>query len=83
MGKQTSKTYALFEGREKVYIGEAANTERRAEQHRDEGKRFNRVEITSRPMLKANAQRREADQLAAYRRGHSGKNPRYNKDDDG
>ena len=36
MGKQTSKTYALFQGREKVYIGEAVNTERRAEQHRDE-----------------------------------------------
>ena len=83
MGKQKSKTYALFEGRKKVYIGESANPERRAEEHRDEGKHFDRVEITSRSMLKANAQKREADQLASYRRSHRGNNPRFNKDDDG
>ncbi len=67
MGKQTSKTYALFQGREKVYIGEAVNTERRAEQHRDEGKRFDRVEITSRPMLKANAQRPRTSMIRMIR----------------
>ena len=83
MGKQKSKTYTLFKGREKVYIGEAADPKQRAEQHRDEGKRFDRVVITSRPMLRANAQEREAEQLATYRRGHEGKNPKYNKDDDG
>ena len=83
MGKQKSQTYALYKGREKVYIGEAGSPEKRAEQHRDEGKRFDRVENTSRPMLKENAQNREADQLATYRRGHGGKNPKYNKDDDG
>ena len=83
MGRRKSQTYALYKGREKVYIGEAGNSERRAEQHRDEGKRFDRVETTSRQMLKENAQNREADQLATYRRGHGGKNPKYNKDDDG
>ena len=83
MGKQKSKTYNLFKGREKVYIGEAANPEQRAERHRDEGKRFDRVETTSRLMLKGNAHKREAEQLATYRRGHGGMNPKYNKDDDG
>ncbi len=83
MGRRKSQTYALYKGREKVYIGEAGNPEQRAEQHRDEGKRFDRVETTSRQMLKENAQNREADQLATYRRGHGGKNPKYNKDDDG
>ena len=83
MGKQKSRTYSLYNGRQKVYIGEAADPERRAEQHRQEGKRFDRVEFTSRPMLKENAQTREAEQLETYRRGHGGKNPRYNETDDG
>ena len=83
MGKQKSQTYALYNGRKKVYIGEAANPEQRAEQHREEGKVFTRVDTTSRRMLKTNAREREADQLESYRRSHSGKNPKYNKDDDG
>ena len=78
-----SRTYSLYQGRKKVYIGEAADPERRAEQHRQEGKDFNRVEATSRPMLKKNAQKREAEQLEAYRRGHRGRNPRYNETDEG
>ena len=83
MGKQKSRTYSLYKGRQKVYIGEAANPEQRAEQHREEGKVFTRVETTSRPMMKENAQKREAEQLEAYRRAHGGKNPRYNETDDG
>ncbi len=83
MGKRKSQTYALYNGRKKVYIGEAAKTEQRAEQHKEDGKVFTRVEKTSRPILNKNAQEREADQLESYRRSHGGKNPRYNKDDDG
>ena len=83
MGKQKSRTYSLYKGRQKVYIGEAANPERRAEQHRQEGKHFDRVQVTSRPIMKENARKREAEQLEAYRRGHGGKNPRYNETDEG
>ena len=83
MGKQKSRTYSLYKGRQKVYIGESADPERRAEQHRDEGKNFDRIDVTSRPMLKDNAQTREAEQLETYRRGHGGKNPKYNETDDG
>jgi predicted GIY-YIG superfamily endonuclease len=83
MGKRKSQTYALYNGREKVHIGEAANPEQRAEQHREDGKVFTRVEKTSRPMLKENAQEREADQLESYRRSHGRRNPRYNETDDG
>lgn len=83
MGKGKSQTYALFDGKKKVYIGEASDPARRAEQHRDEGKRFTRVEVTSRSMKKENAQKRESEQLESYRRGHGGKNPRYNETDEG
>ena len=78
-----SRTYALWNKGKKVYIGESENPLKRAEQHADEGKKFTRVEITSRPMKPANAEKREADQLEAYRQGHRGKNPRYNKTDEG
>ncbi len=83
MGKQKSRTYSLYKGRQKVYIGEAANPERRAEQHRQEVNRIDRVKVTSSPMLTENAQKREAEQLKAYRRGHGGTNPTYNETDEG
>ncbi len=83
MGQQKSKTYALYQGRKKIYIGESENPERRAEQHRDEGKVFDRLEVTSRSINKDNAQKRQADQLETFRRGHKGQNPKYNETDEG
>lgn len=76
-------TYALYQGREKVYIGRTDNLDRRLEEHRDDGKRFTRAEKTSRLMSEDGAQDREADQLETYRDGHGGKNPQYNKTDKG
>ena len=78
-----SRTYALFNKGKKVYIGESEDPQKRAEQHADEGKIFDRVETTSRPMKRENAEKREADQLRTYRRGHGGKNPKYNDTDEG
>ncbi len=75
-------TYRLKAGRETVYVGTTNNPERREEQHRDEGKRFSRMQITSRRMTKEGAETKEAEQLKNYR-GNHGKNPRYNKDSDG
>ena len=79
----TSRTYALWDKRKKVYIGESDDLEKRAEEHRGEGKQFDRIQVTSRPMKKENAEKREADQLQSYRQGHKGKNPKYNKTDEG
>ncbi len=76
-----SGTYALWDKGKKVYIGVSEDPEARAKEHREEGKRFDRVEVTSRPMKTENAEKREEEQLAAYRRGHAGKNPKYNKTD--
>ena len=78
-----SRTYALFNKGKKVYIGESEDPLKRAEQHADEGKKFDRVETTSRTMKIENAQNHQADQLQTYRRGHGGKNPKYNKTDEG
>ena len=57
--------------------------ERREEQHKDDGKRFTHIKVTSRRMTEDGAQRKESQDLANYREGHKGRNPMYNKDDDG
>ena len=76
-------TYALYQGREKVYIGVTDDLERRLEEHREERKRFTRAEKTSVLMREKTALEREAAQLESYRGSHRGKNPRYNKTDTG
>ena len=72
-------TYSLNDGRRKVYIGTTDNPERRVSEHAAEGKRFTRMDVTSRRMTEEGAKRKEADQLAAYRRSHKGRNPQYNE----
>ena len=78
-----SRTYSLWNKGKKVYIGESDDPEKRAAQHANDGKKFDRVETTSRPMKQENVEKREAEQLKTYRRGHGGKNPKYNKTDEG
>lgn len=80
--KRKTVTYRLKDGHQTVYIGTTNNPERRQEEHRDAGKRFTRMESTSRRMTEAGATKKEAEQLKNYRSNH-GKNPRYNKDSDG
>ena len=82
MAKRKSQVYELFDGNEKVYIGEG-NVESRIAAHQADGKQFTRVELIGRQMSKAGAQGREAQRLENYRRGHGGDNPRYNDTDEG
>ena len=76
-------TYDLKRGGNIVYRGTTDNPERRAQEHKDDGKRFSALKITSRKMTEDGAQKRESEALETYRKGHGGKNPLYNKDDDG
>lgn len=78
-----AKTYSLWNKGKKVYIGQSEDPEQRAAEHADDGKKFDRVQVTSRPMKPENAEKREAEQLQTFRTGHKGKNPKYNKTDDG
>lgn len=82
--KRDTITYKLTGKKgETLYIGTTNNPEQRAEQHRDAGKRFVNLIPTSRKMTAGGAENKETQQLATFRRGHSGRNPRYNKDSDG
>lgn len=81
--KRNTQTYSLFDGNEKVYIGTTDDLERREQEHRNTSKKFTRIEPTSRRLIPESAKKREAEQLQTYRRGHRGKNLRYNKTSDG
>ena len=76
-------TYDLKQGKKVVYRGTTNNPEQREEQHRDEDKRFTKLTVTSRKMTDDGAKQKETEALKKYRDSHSGKNPKYNKDDDG
>ena len=80
--RRRTLTYRLKAGRRTVYIGSTNDPERREGQHRDEGKRFMRMEIASRRMTEDGAKKKEAEQLKNFRSNH-GRNPKYNKDSDG
>ncbi len=76
-------TYDLKKGNKVVYRGTTNDPDRRVQEHADAGKKFDKVEITSRRMTEAGAKQKEAEALDRYRKGHGGKNPKYNKDSDG
>ena len=78
-----SLTYDLKKGSRVVYRGTTSDPDRREREHRRAGLDFDRLVTTSRRMTADGAKRREAEKLATYRRGHKGKNPKYNNDDDG
>lgn len=85
MARKTGKhiTYDLKQGNEVVYRGTTTDPARRAQEHRQEGKQFTKLVPTSRRMTEAGAKRKEAEALNRYRRGHGGRNPKYNETDDG
>lgn len=82
-GKCDTITYALYDKKKKVYIGTTNDPEERAAQHKNQGKRFTRMEKTSRRMTEDGAMKKEAERLKSYRQGHSGRNLRHNKSSDG
>ncbi len=82
MKPRDTVTYELKQGNQVVYVGETNNPERREQEHKEEGKQFVKMAITSRRMTKDGAQTKEAERLATYRK-NQGRNPKYNKDSDG
>lgn len=76
-------TYELKKGNKVVYVGTTNDPERREQEHRDSGKTFGHMNVTSRKMTEEGAKKKEAERLATYRDNHKGKNPKLNKDSDG
>ena len=80
--KQDTITYELKQGNKVVYIGTTNNPKRREQEHREDGKQFDRMNVTSRRMTEEGAKKKETERIETYRK-NQGKNPKYNKDSDG
>ncbi|CAK3496129.1 GIY-YIG domain-containing protein [Vibrio crassostreae] len=83
MTKRDTITYELKEGNKVVYVGTTNDPERRMQEHQDAGKKFTKMNVTSRKMTEAGALKKEAARLETYRKNHSAKNPKYNKTKNG
>ncbi len=81
--KRDTVTYDLKQGNKVVYRGVTNDPGRRVQQHRADGKKFDKMLITSRKMTEDGAKKKESENLKTYRRSHDGRNPAYNKDSDG
>lgn len=75
--------YKLRDKNTTVYYGTTNNLGRREKEHKDSGKKFTDIEKVSRNMTLKSAKKREAKKLESHRKNHNGKNPKYNKDNDG
>lgn len=81
--KRDHCNYKLKTGNKVVYIGETDDPDRREGEHRAAGKKFDRLVCDGPKVSETTAQKRQREALARYRRSHGGKNPKYNKRDDG
>ena len=80
--KRDTVTYELKQGNEVVYVGTTNDPERREHEHKEEGKKFSHMKVTSRKITDDGAKQKESTRLKTYRK-NQGKNPQYNKDSDG
>ncbi len=71
--------YDLKQGKKKVYSGITNDPERRLKEHDADGKKFSHMTVSGPAVKKETAKKREKEKLKAYRNGHNGKNPKYNK----
>lgn len=81
--QRNTVTYDLKRGNNVVYRGTTDDPERREQQHKESGKMFDNLKVTSRRMTENGAKSKESENLDRYRKGHGGKNPIYNENDDG
>ncbi len=77
--KRNYYRYHLKDGKEIVQFGITNSPERREVEHKNERKKFTRLQVVGPSVTKETAERWEENSLATYRRGHKGKNPKYNK----
>ncbi len=80
--KHDTVTYELKKGNKVVYVGTTNDPERREQEHKEAGKQFGHMNITSRHMTEDGAKKKEQERLKTYRK-NQGENPKYNKDADG
>ena len=83
MAEDNVRGYTLrdYQGRI-VYVGTTNNMRARRAEHKLDGKKFKTLKVETGPMSREKAEAWESRRIKSYR-DHTGKNPRYNKADDG
>ncbi len=88
MGKKKSTprdtvNYNLKQGGKVVYKGTTNDLEKRAAEHKADGKKFSHIQQVGRAKTENGASKEETRQLGVYRSNNGGKNPKYNKTKNG
>lgn len=83
MSKRDTFKYELKNGNKVVYVGITNDPEVREKQHQKDGKKFGHMKVIGRATTEDGAKKWESKRLETYRGTHKGKNPKYNKTDNG
>ena len=81
MSKRDTYRYTLRKGGRIVQYGITNDPERREQEHRGDGKRFDRLQKEGPRVIQETAENWEEERLASYRKTHRGRNPAYNETD--
>jgi predicted GIY-YIG superfamily endonuclease len=81
--KRDTYNYNLKDGKKVVYKGTSKDLEERSAEHKASGKKFSHIQKVGKAKTEDGASKEEAKQLATYRKYNNGKNPKYNKTDNG
>ncbi len=82
-GKKKAYTYKTVDKSGRTnYIGVTNNPSRRNSEHSGSGKKYSHLVVTSGPLTRGEAERRETRNLTSYKKA-TGKRPRYNKTSNG
>jgi len=76
--KRDTYNYNLKDGKKVVYKGKTKDLEKRASEHKKEGKKFTHIQKVGNAKTDSGAKKEEESQLKTYRSNNSGKNPKYN-----
>ncbi len=87
MAKKTTKretvNYNLKDGNKVVYKGITNDLKKREAEHRRDNKDFTHIQQVGIKKTDTGANKEETRQLAVYRKNNGGKNPKFNKTDNG
>jgi hypothetical protein len=82
-GARDHYNYELKDGRTVVYRGQTNDLSRREKEHSRDGKKFTHIRKVGNAKTENGARKAEKESLSAYRKSHSGHNPRYNRTNHG
>lgn len=77
--KKDTSVYHLKDDGKKVYTGITNNLDRRKDEHKADGKKFDKIVQASGPMSRESALKRESESIKNHQKAHNGQKPKYNK----